>query len=61
MAHGLTAEQIERCNNEGFVFPIDVLSADEAEDYHQLYNVALRHDAGRGGDILKLKGHLVLK
>lgn len=61
MAHGLTAEQIELCGDEGFVFPVDVLSADEAEDYHQLYNEALRHDAGRGGDVLKLKGHLVLK
>ncbi len=61
MTHGLTTEQVAGCTDEGFVFPINVLSAEEAEGYHQLYNEALRHDAGRGGDVLKLKGHLVLK
>ena len=61
MTHGLTAEQAERCGSEGFVFPITVMTSEEAESYHQLYNEALHHDAGRGGDVLKLKGHLVLK
>ena len=45
MTHGLTTEQVAGCTDEGFVFPINVLSAEEAEGYHQLYNEALRHDA----------------
>ena len=61
MSDGLTADQMARCSKEGFVFPVDVLSPEEAERYHQLYNEARHHDAGRGGDVLKLKGHLVLK
>lgn len=61
MAGGLTAAQIARCRDEGFVFPIDVLSAEEAERYHQLYNEAMRVGAERGSDVVRLKGHLVLK
>lgn len=61
MTRGLTADQIARCEDEGFVFPIAVLSPDEAAYYHGRYDEALRKGTELGSDVVNVKGHLVLK
>lgn len=61
MARGLSAERVARYENDGFVFPIDVLGADEAGRYRRLYEEARRKGAELGVDVVNVKGHLVLK
>ncbi len=61
MTRGPTPEQIARGEDRGFVFPIDVLSADEAERHRGLYEEARRKGAELGSDVVNLKGHLVLR
>ncbi len=61
MTGRLTSTQVSRCEEEGFVFPIDVLSPDEAETYHQLYRDALCLSAEHDQNFINVKGHLVLK
>lgn len=61
MNGALTETETERCNREGFLFPIDVLSREEAAGYHRLYTEALTQDDERGAEIVRVKGHLVLK
>ncbi|MBH62923.1 MAG: phytanoyl-CoA dioxygenase [Alphaproteobacteria bacterium] len=61
MTGGLTAAQIARCEDDGFVFPIDILTRDEAGTCHQLYRDALRLSAEHDQNLVNVKGHLVLK
>jgi len=61
MTGRLTPAQISRCEKEGFVSPIDVLSPDEAEACHKLYRDTLCLGAVHDRNLINVKGHLVLR